>query len=85
MIYDVPELIARISAVVTLYPGDLIFTGTPSGIGNARSPKRFIRSGDVLTTTIDGIGSLCTRFTADPERDNVMAAKHLADLSTERR
>lgn len=62
MIYDVPELIARLSAVVTLYPGDLIFTGTPSGIGNARTPKRFLRSGEVLTSAIEGIGELTTRF-----------------------
>ena len=45
MIYDIPELIARLSAVVTLLPGDIIFTGTPSGIGNARTPKRFLQGG----------------------------------------
>ena len=63
MIYDVPELIARLSAVCPLLPGDLIFTGTPSGIGNARTPKRFLSDGDVLTTTIEGLGSIRTRFT----------------------
>ncbi|UYK40486.1 fumarylacetoacetate hydrolase family protein [Microbacterium terricola] len=62
MIYDVPELIARLSAVVTLWPGDIIFSGTPSGIGNARTPKRFIRPGEVLTSTIEGVGELTTRF-----------------------
>ncbi|WP_345801349.1 fumarylacetoacetate hydrolase family protein [Microbacterium sp. AZCO] len=62
MIYDIPELIFRLSAVVTLLPGDLIFTGTPSGIGNARTPKRFIHAGEVLTSEIEGIGSLTTRF-----------------------
>lgn len=64
MIYDVPELIARLSAVCPLLPGDLIFTGTPSGIGNARNPKRFLADGDVLTTAIEGLGSVRTRFTA---------------------
>lgn len=62
MIYDVPELIARLSAICTLLPGDVIFTGTPSGIGNARSPKRFIGADDVLVSRIEGIGSMTTRF-----------------------
>lgn len=63
MIYDVPELVSRLSAVVTLLPGDLIFTGTPAGIGNARTPKRFLRAGETLVSTIEGIGSITTRFT----------------------
>ncbi|MEN2739963.1 fumarylacetoacetate hydrolase family protein [Microbacterium sp. X-17] len=67
MIYDLPELVARLSAVVTLLPGDLIFTGTPSGIGNARTPKRFLRAGETLVSTIEGVGSITTRFT---ERSN---------------
>ncbi|WP_062464106.1 fumarylacetoacetate hydrolase family protein [Demequina soli] len=62
MIYDVPELIARLSAVVTLMPGDLIFTGTPAGIGNRRTPPRFLRAGEVLTSSIEGVGELVTRF-----------------------
>ena len=62
MIYDVPELIARLSSVVTLWPGDLIFTGTPAGIGNARNPKRFLQPGEVLESTIEGLGTMTTRF-----------------------
>lgn len=62
MIYDVPELVARLSAVCTLLPGDIVFTGTPSGIGNARTPKRFLSASDVLVSTIEGIGSLTTTF-----------------------
>ena len=64
MIYDIPELVARLSAVVTLLPGDLVFTGTPSGIGNARTPKRFVRPGEELTSTIEGIGTMTTTFVA---------------------
>ncbi|QKJ20889.1 fumarylacetoacetate hydrolase family protein [Microbacterium hominis] len=64
MLYDVPELLARLSAVATLLPGDLIFSGTPSGIGNRRTPPRFIGPDDVLVSEIEGIGSLVTRFTA---------------------
>ena len=64
MIYDIPELIARLSDVVTLLPGDIIFTGTPSGIGNARTPKRFLQPGETLTSEIEGIGEIRTRFSA---------------------
>jgi 2-keto-4-pentenoate hydratase/2-oxohepta-3-ene-1,7-dioic acid hydratase in catechol pathway len=62
MIYDIPELIARLSAVCELLPGDLIFSGTPSGIGNARTPKRFLRAGEVLVSEIEGLGKLTTTF-----------------------
>jgi 2-keto-4-pentenoate hydratase/2-oxohepta-3-ene-1,7-dioic acid hydratase in catechol pathway len=64
MIYDIPELIARLSNICTLSPGDIIFTGTPAGVGNARTPKRFLGESDVLVSTIEGIGSITTRFRA---------------------
>ncbi|MEO8262943.1 MAG: fumarylacetoacetate hydrolase family protein [Pseudolysinimonas sp.] len=64
MIYSVPILIERLSAIITLYPGDIIFSGTPAGVGNARTPKRFIQPHEVLVSTIEGIGTLTTRFTA---------------------
>lgn len=62
LIFDVPELIARLSAIVTLLPGDLIFTGTPAGVGAGRSPKRFIRPGEELISSIEGLGELRNRF-----------------------
>ncbi|MER6346598.1 fumarylacetoacetate hydrolase family protein [Streptomyces sp. NPDC001595] len=58
MVFDVPELITRLSAVCPLLPGDLIFTGTPAGVGGARSPQKFLAAGDVLVTWIEGIGTL---------------------------
>ncbi|MFG6492972.1 fumarylacetoacetate hydrolase family protein [Microbacterium sp. P03] len=64
MLYDVPELLVRLSAVCTLLPGDMIFSGTPSGIGNRRTPQRFIGPDDVLVSEIEGLGTLTTRFTA---------------------
>lgn len=64
MLYDVPELLVRLSAVCPLLPGDIIFSGTPSGIGNRRTPPRFIGPDDVLVSEIEGIGTLTTRFTA---------------------
>lgn len=63
-IFSVPELIARISAVVELYPGDLIFTGTPAGVGAGRTPPRFLQPGEVLRSYIDGVGELVQTFTA---------------------
>ena len=62
MLYDVPELLVRLSAVCPLLPGDIIFSGTPSGIGNRRTPQRFIGADDVLVSRIEGIGELETRF-----------------------
>ncbi|QAY59342.1 fumarylacetoacetate hydrolase family protein [Microbacterium protaetiae] len=62
MLYDVPELLVRLSAVCALLPGDIIFSGTPSGIGNRRTPPRFIGTDDVLVSEIEGIGTLTTRF-----------------------
>jgi 2-keto-4-pentenoate hydratase/2-oxohepta-3-ene-1,7-dioic acid hydratase in catechol pathway len=58
LIFPVPLLIEQLSAVLPLYPGDVIFTGTPSGVGGARKPMRFLKDGEVVVTTIEGIGSL---------------------------
>ena len=58
LIFPVPELVSRLSHIVTLWPGDLIFTGTPSGVGYARTPPRFLHAGDVLTSYVEGIGEL---------------------------
>lgn len=58
MIFAVPELIARLSAVCPLLPGDLIFTGTPPGVGMARTPQRFLTPGTTLVSTIEGVGEL---------------------------
>jgi len=62
MIFSVPELIEKLSAVTPLLPGDVIFTGTPSGVGMGRTPKRFLQPGEVLTTSIEGIGGLRQSF-----------------------
>jgi 2-keto-4-pentenoate hydratase/2-oxohepta-3-ene-1,7-dioic acid hydratase in catechol pathway len=63
-IFSVPTLIEYISARCPLLPGDLIFTGTPEGVGYARQPPRFLHPGDTLVSTIEGIGDLVTRFVA---------------------
>ena len=58
MIFDVPKLISFLSGSTTLLPGTLILTGTPSGVGEARDPKRFLVPGDEVTVEIEGIGLL---------------------------
>lgn len=61
LIFTVPQLIAELSAVLPLLPGDVIFTGTPSGVGIARQPPTFLQPGDVLETWIDSIGTIRNR------------------------
>jgi 2-keto-4-pentenoate hydratase/2-oxohepta-3-ene-1,7-dioic acid hydratase in catechol pathway len=62
LIFSVPALIAYLSAVCTLEPGDLIFTGTPAGVG--ATTGTFLRAGDTITTTIEGIGTMTNRCVA---------------------
>lgn len=62
MILPVGALISRLSHVLTLLPGDVIFTGTPAGVGLGRTPPRYLSVGDELVTTISGIGELRNRI-----------------------
>lgn len=64
LIFPVPALISRLSHRLPLLPGDVIFTGTPAGVGLGRNPQRWLADGDELVSTIDGIGELRQRFTA---------------------
>jgi len=61
LVFGVPALIAELSAVLPLLPGDVIFTGTPAGVGVARQPARFLQPGQVLETWIEGIGTIRNR------------------------
>ena len=62
MVFSVPALVAKLSAIVTLLPGDVVFTGTPSGIGASMTPPRFLADGDELTSWCAGIGQMQHRF-----------------------
>lgn len=64
LVFSIPELIEYISSEVTLYPGDLIFTGTPAGVGLGMTPQRFLTDGDVITSSITGIGSMTNKVRA---------------------
>jgi 2,4-diketo-3-deoxy-L-fuconate hydrolase len=61
MINDLPLLVERLSAICTLHPGDVIFTGTPAGVGMGRTPVRYLRRGEVVRTEISGLGSMTHR------------------------
>jgi 2-keto-4-pentenoate hydratase/2-oxohepta-3-ene-1,7-dioic acid hydratase in catechol pathway len=61
LIFSVPRLVAELSAVLPLLPGDLIFTGTPAGVGIARQPPRFLQPGQLLESWIEGIGTIRNR------------------------
>lgn len=61
LLFAVPALVSYLSSVLTLAPGDIIFTGTPEGVGAARTPPLFLQAGDVITSTIEGIGSITNR------------------------
>jgi 2-keto-4-pentenoate hydratase/2-oxohepta-3-ene-1,7-dioic acid hydratase in catechol pathway len=58
LIFTIPQLIAYLSSVMTLEPGDVIATGTPAGVGAARKPQRWLVAGDVVRVAIDGLGTL---------------------------
>jgi len=64
MIFGVPALIAFLSSLCTLEPGDLIFTGTPSGVGSTRTPRRYLAAGEEIVSTIEGLGTLRNRCVA---------------------
>ena len=58
LIFDIPTIVAHLSKFVTLKPGDLIFTGTPPGVGDAKDPPVYLQPGDRCSVIVDGIGTL---------------------------
>jgi len=61
MIFPVEELVAFLSRTLPLAPGDLVFTGTPAGVGSLRDPRRYLAPGDVVTSEVEGLGRLVNR------------------------
>jgi len=68
LIFPVARLVAGLSRTITFHPGDLIFTGTPAGVGQGREPQRFLRPGEELTSWIEGIGEMRQTFVADERK-----------------
>jgi 2-keto-4-pentenoate hydratase/2-oxohepta-3-ene-1,7-dioic acid hydratase in catechol pathway len=58
LIFKIPDLIAFLSSVFTLEPGDVVSTGTPSGVGFARKPPRYLKDGDDVVVSVQGLGEL---------------------------
>jgi 2-keto-4-pentenoate hydratase/2-oxohepta-3-ene-1,7-dioic acid hydratase in catechol pathway len=66
MIFSIPVLVSYLSRIVTLYPGDIIYTGTPPGVGMGRTPPRFLKGGDHLRSWVEGLGELHQNFVDTP-------------------
>ncbi len=71
LVFNLPYLINHLSSIVELYPGDLIFTGTPDGVGFGRSPQQYLVPGDELVSSIEGLGEIRQRFVARSESQKV--------------
>jgi acylpyruvate hydrolase len=65
LIFSIPTLIATVSEFTELQPGDVILTGTPSGVGYRRDPQLFLHDGDVVTVEIEGVGTITNKVTAE--------------------
>jgi 2,4-didehydro-3-deoxy-L-rhamnonate hydrolase len=79
LVFSVPELVAELSSMVPLLPGDVVFTGTPDGVGLARRPPRFLQPGEQLVSRIEGIGEMRHTFR------NAAGSRHGSDRVAIRR
>ncbi len=65
LVFGIPELIEYLSSITPLLPGDVVSTGTPPGVGLARKPPRWLKAGDTVTVTVEGLGSLTNPVVAE--------------------
>jgi 2-keto-4-pentenoate hydratase/2-oxohepta-3-ene-1,7-dioic acid hydratase in catechol pathway len=65
LVFKVPDLIEYISSITPLLPGDIVSTGTPAGVGMGRTPKRWLQPGEIVTVTIESLGSLANPVVAE--------------------
>jgi 2-keto-4-pentenoate hydratase/2-oxohepta-3-ene-1,7-dioic acid hydratase in catechol pathway len=65
LVFKIPELIEYLSSITPLLPGDIVSTGTPPGVGLGRTPKRWLRPGETVTVTVEGLGSLTNPVVAE--------------------
>ncbi len=65
LIFGIPALVEHLSSITPLLPGDIVSTGTPAGVGLGRSPKRWLRAGETVTVTVEGLGSLSNSVVAE--------------------
>ncbi len=65
LVFKIPELIEHLSSITPLLPGDIVSTGTPPGVGLGRNPKRWLKPGETVTVTVEGLGSLTNPVVAE--------------------
>jgi 2-keto-4-pentenoate hydratase/2-oxohepta-3-ene-1,7-dioic acid hydratase in catechol pathway len=65
LVFKIPDLVEYISSITPLLPGDIVSTGTPSGVGAGRNPKRWLRPGETVTVSVEGLGSLTNPVVAE--------------------
>jgi 2-keto-4-pentenoate hydratase/2-oxohepta-3-ene-1,7-dioic acid hydratase in catechol pathway len=73
MIFDIPTIVSQLSVGMTLQPGDLIMTGTPSGVGHGMTPPSWLQPGDSIEAEIEGIGVLASRVVRATEADELVS------------
>jgi 2-keto-4-pentenoate hydratase/2-oxohepta-3-ene-1,7-dioic acid hydratase in catechol pathway len=61
MIFGIAHIVAYMSTIVELFPGDVIYTGSPFGVGHGRKPQLYLKPGDVVETTLEGVGTITNR------------------------
>ena len=61
MIFPIDRIVAHLSGICELYPGDVIYTGSPSGVGHGMKPPKYLKPGDVIETSLEGVGSMINR------------------------
>jgi 2-keto-4-pentenoate hydratase/2-oxohepta-3-ene-1,7-dioic acid hydratase in catechol pathway len=65
LVFGIPQLVEYLSSITPLLPGDIVSTGTPAGVGLGRTPKRWLKAGEIVTVTIEGLGSLSNPVVAE--------------------
>jgi 2-keto-4-pentenoate hydratase/2-oxohepta-3-ene-1,7-dioic acid hydratase in catechol pathway len=65
LVFKIPDLVEHLSSITPLLPGDIVSTGTPPGVGLGRNPKRWLRPGETVTVTVEGLGSLTNPVRAE--------------------
>jgi 2-keto-4-pentenoate hydratase/2-oxohepta-3-ene-1,7-dioic acid hydratase in catechol pathway len=65
LVFKIPELVEYLSSIVPLLPGDIVSTGTPPGVGLGRTPRRWLKPGETVTITIEGLDSLTNPVVAE--------------------
>ena len=65
LVFKIPDLVEYLSSITPLLPGDIISTGTPPGVGLGQNPKRWLKAGETVTVTVEGLGSLTNPVVAE--------------------